>query len=203
MTVPPTRSIMLATEGSDDLAVAERLVLHAGFEVGLGPGQHDGAPALDAALPAYCKAAAHGPWLVLRDLDRGECALGLVHEIAPRRPPTMLLRIVVRAIQSWFFADPESLAQYLAIAVSKVPRDPDSDSWPKRTMVGLARRSRSKDVKLDMVPPEGAKRYYGAAYTSRMVAYARHHWRPDVARRKSASLDRAVRALQRLRSAEE
>lgn len=191
-------AIALATEGSDDLAVARRLVEHAGHLIGPGPGEHGGAANLDQALPGYYRAAAHLPWLVLRDLDQAPCAPGLVTELAPHRPPALLLRVAVRAIESWFFADPDSLGEYLAIAPSKVPRSPDEDPWPKRTMVDLARRSRSKAIRVDMVPAEGARRYYGAGYGARMVEYAETKWRPERARRLSPSLDRALRALESL-----
>lgn len=153
---------------------------------------------LDAALPGYCRVAEHMPWLVLRDLDTEDCAPALRDRLAPHRPPRMLLRIAVRAIEAWFFADPETLAAFLGVASSKVPRDPDAAPWPKRTMVDLARRSRRRDLKLDMVPAEGAKRYYGPAYTARMVEYAQEHWRPKVARSRSQSLARAIAALEGL-----
>lgn len=150
---------------------------------------------LDAALPGYCRVAEHMPWLVLRDLDTEVCAPALIERLAPHRPPRMLLRVAVRAIESWFFADPETLAAFLGVAANKVPRDPDAEPWPKRAMVELARRSRRRDVKLDMVPAEGAKRYYGPAYTARMIEYASDHWRPSVARARSKSLARTIAAL--------
>lgn len=190
----------LATEGSDDLVVARRLVEFTGHSVGPGPGAHDGAPALDAALPGYRKAAQHVPWFVLRDLDQHVCAPGLVERIAPHRPPQMLVRIVVRAIESWFFADAESLAMFLSVPRSKVPRNPDEDPWPKRSMVNLARLSRSREIRRDMVPSEGSQRYYGAGYAACMVEYAERHWRPEIARTVSPSLERAIKALERLRT---
>lgn len=110
----------------------------------------------------------------------------------------MLLRVPVRAIEAWFFADPETLAAFLGVATTKVPRDPDAAPWPKRAMVDLARRSRRRDMKLDMVPAAGAKRYYGPAYTARMVEYATIHWEPTVARSRSPSLARAIAALEGL-----
>ena len=191
-------SIAVATEGADDLVVGRRLVEMVGCVVGPSPGDHQGHGALDAALPAYCRAAAHMPWLVLRDLDDEACAPALLERLAPKRPAQMVLRVAERAIESWFFADRETLAQFLGVAASKVPRDPDGEQWPKRAMVNLARRSRLRDVRLDMVPAEGSKRYYGPAYTARMVEYAEQLWRPDVARRASPSLHRAIAALERL-----
>ncbi|MBK7195603.1 MAG: hypothetical protein IPH80_24220 [Myxococcales bacterium] len=188
-------AITLATEGADDLVVARRLVELAGHTVAPGPGEHQGHGMLDAALPGYCRVAEHMPWLVLRDLDTEVCAPALIERLAPHRPPRMLLRVAVRAIESWFFADPETLAAFLGVAANKVPRDPDAEPWPKRAMVELARRSRRRDVKLDMVPAEGAKRYYGPAYTARMIEYASDHWRPSVARARSKSLARTIAAL--------
>lgn len=188
--------VAIATEGNDDLVVARRLVRLAGHIVGAGPGAHDGAAALDAALPGYTKTALHLPWFVLRDLDQHACAPALIAQLAPHRPPRMLLRIAVRSIESWFFADPDTLASFLGVAKSKLPRRPDEDAWPKRTMVNLARSSRSPTIRRDMVPTEGSRRYYGPAYSSRLVEYAENHWRPEIARQRSSSLERAMCALE-------
>ena len=190
--------IALATEGNDDLAAAERLVELTGHSVGRGPGSHSGHGELDKALPAYARAARHRPWLVLRDLDREVCPPALIARLVPEHPAGLLLRIPVRAVESWFFADPEALAAYLAVAVARIPRDADGEEWPKQTMVNLARASRDKRVVADMVPAPGDRRIAGPAYSARLVDFARGHWRPDVARKASPSLARAIRALTQL-----
>lgn len=190
--------IALTTEGNDDLAVAERLVTMTGHAVGSGPGSHSGHGQLDLALPAYARAARHRPWLVLRDLDHHECAPTLIRRLVPENPPGLLLRVPVRAIESWFFADSETLAEYLSIAVTKVPRDAENEVWPKQAMVNLARASRDKRVVADMVPAAGDRRVAGPAYSARLVDFARDHWRPEVARVRSPSLERAIQALRGL-----
>lgn len=45
----------------------------------------------------------------------------------------------------------------------------------------------------------GASRRAGPGYEGRLIEYGVKHWRADVARARSSSLDRAVKALERLR----
>jgi hypothetical protein len=83
-------AIVIATEGNDDFAVASRMVEAAGHIVApASPGEHGGHGALDGALAGYARAAAHAPWMVLRDLDRAACAPELVNLLAAWRPPML------------------------------------------------------------------------------------------------------------------
>ena len=97
-------------------------------------------------------------------------------------------------------ADAERLAAFIGVARNKVPADPERLDHPKRTMVNLARLSRRRDVRRDMVPRRGSGRIEGPAYTSRLIEYAADRWRPDVAAPHADSLRRAVACLQRLGS---
>lgn len=65
-------------------------------------------------------------------------------------------------------------------------------------MVNLARRSRRKSVREDMVPGDKSSRRVGPAYTGRLIEYAATEWRPAVAARRSESLRRAIDCLRRL-----
>ena len=61
---------------------------------------------------------------------------------------------------------------------------------PKLTLVNIARTSRRRDIRADMVPREGSGRAVGPAYTSRVIEYSQGPWRPHVAARYSDSLAR-------------
>ena len=95
-------------------------------------------------------------------------------------------------------ADSETLAPFLGVARGFVPSDPESLVRPKEAMVNLGRRSRKGAIRKDMVPRRGSGRAVGPAYTSRLIEFASTEWRPAVAAKRSESLKRAIRCLQRL-----
>jgi hypothetical protein len=195
--LPP---IKIVAEGDTDFPVARAVVKLAG----LTPGDEidcGGKTKLDAKLPGYNAAAAHGPWLVLRDLDHDEtCAGRLVTRLVKEPGRFLCLRIAVRAVETWLMADAERLASFIHVPKTRIPHEPDKLDDPKVTLVNIARGSRKPDIVRDMVPREGASRKIGPGYEGRISDFAQEHWRADVARASSPSLDRCIRALERLRS---
>lgn len=164
--------LTLATEGFDDDAVARKICASLGISVGHSyPAR--GKSKLDPKIRAYNQAAAFAPWLVLRDLDAdAPCPGALCRQLVENPADQMVLRIPVRAIESWLLADAGSMAAFLEIALSLLPGDPETLSNPKRELVNLARRSRSKNIRISMVPPEGFSVSIGPEYTTRLVEYA-------------------------------
>jgi hypothetical protein len=194
----PAVFITIAVEGPTDEAIARCLAGHVGLEVAAVYGRQ-GKPRLVKQLPAYCKAAAQAPWLILLDLDsEAECAPELLERICPQRPPKLCCRLAVRAAEAWLLADAERLAQFLRVSETLMPRNPDSLQDPKEEMVNLARRSRSRSIREGMSPRPRSGRRVGPEYTSWIIAYVRSHWQVASAVSRSDSLARAVRCLERL-----
>lgn len=84
--------ILLATEGLDDEAVAKKIcaVLNIPVSASYPAG---GKTRLDPKLPSYNRAAAHAPWLVLRDLDAdAPCPSQLCGRLIAEKAPALLLR---------------------------------------------------------------------------------------------------------------
>lgn len=92
-------------------------------------------------------------------------------------------------------ADAESIARYLGVSSSRVPGDPEGLDDPKGAMVNLARHSRRKSVREDMIPGEKSRRRVGPAYPGRLIEYTTTKWRPDIAAQRSESLQRAINCL--------
>ena len=193
--------VLVATEAAGEgtnLQVCN-IIRHVGGHPGTVYGKN-GKPFLRDRIGGYNNAAHHAPWIVLVDLDReGECAPS-VREAWLRRPAPRMCFRVVRAIEAWLMADADRLAAFMGFARNKVPVAPERLDHPKQTMVNLARMSRRRDVRQDMVPRQGSGRSEGPAYTSRLIEYATDRWRPDVAALRAHSLRRAVACLQRLSS---
>lgn len=79
-----------------------------------------------------------------------------------------------------------------------MPANPEGLEFPKQAMVNLARRSRRRDIRLDMAPHDGSGRTEGPAYASRMIEFATDRWRPEVAAAHADSLRRAIDRLRQL-----
>jgi hypothetical protein len=189
--------IQAAVEGISDEVVVRRLIAHVGAEPGTVYGKR-GKPHLRIRIAGYNNAARHAPWLVVVDLDNEMvCAPALRSAWVPSPAARLCFRVAVRAVEAWLMADADTLASFLRVAPARIPADPDAHPVPKRLMIDLARASRSRAIKEDMVPRPGSGRAVGPAYTSRIIEYASSHWRPDEAARRSDSLRRAIACLKR------
>lgn len=134
--------------------------------------------------------------LALADMDRPlGCPLGRVRELSGGLAiaPNLLIRIAVLEIESWIMADREGLAEWLGIAASAVPLRPERVQDPKRALVQLAARSRNRGLREAIVPRRGLGSHrVGPFYNDAVGEFVAHLWDPDVARRYSGSLERAV-----------
>lgn len=189
--------VSTVVEGPTDAAIVTRIVQLAGLQVGtIYPqgGKHH----LDRRLAGYNNAAKFGPWLVVRDLNGdAPCAPALVDRILPAPGRFMILRIAVRAAEAWLLADREGIARFLAIASERIAVSPEDLVDPKRELVNLARGSRRRSIRDDMVPQEGTTGRVGPGYPGRIMEFARDSWRPEVAAQQSPSLARCIAALAR------
>lgn len=196
--MPELAIISIAVEGAVDEAVMRRLVSHAGGRTGSVYGRN-GKTALRERINGYNQAARHAPWVVLVDLDNdADCAPPIRDEWVPEPAVNFCFRVAVREIEAWLMADAQSLSRYLSVESGKIFAEPEKLERPKEAMVNLARGSRRKDIRVDMVPREKSGRRVGPAYASRLIEYVRAHWRPDVAAKRSESLQRAIHCLQKL-----
>ncbi len=201
MPTPTPVVITGAVEGALDEAVLTRLVNQLGGTLGVVYGRNGKSTVL-RRLRGYNQAARFSPWVVLIDLDEdAQCAPPYRAAVLPHTASLMCFRIAVREIEAWLLADRGRLAEFLGVAGSRVPAHPETIHDPKRTMVDLARRSRRRDIREDMVPRPGSGRAVGPAYTSRLIEFVAgspRGWRPEVAAGSSDSLARCLRSLRRL-----
>ena len=194
------QAICVATEGLIDTAVVRRICRESELEIAAVHGEN-GKDRLDGALAGYNAAARHGTWLVLRDLDTdADCAPSLRTRLLAAPAPGMVFRIAVREIETWLMADPHSFAQYFSIPASRVAAAPESIHRPKEYLVNLARRSRSRTIRDDVVPREGSKARVGPGYAGRMIEFASTVWSPHEASARSDSLKRCLDRLSHLRT---
>jgi hypothetical protein len=193
--MPEPVKISAAVEGPVDEAVVRKLIACAGGRVGTVYGKN-GKDALRKKINAYNNAAMRAPWVVLVDLNNdADCAPPFRASWLPQPAPLLCFRVAVRQVEAWLLADADTLAKYLRVPRSAIPRDPETLANAKTEMVNLARRSKRRDIRTDMVPREGSGRDVGPAYTSRLIEYVEKAWRPREAAQRSDSLRRAIECL--------
>lgn len=190
--------INLLVEGDTDEAIVRRILEYVGLPCGNVYGKK-GKGDLKKRLPNYNQAARFSPWLVVVDMDqKADCAPEFVRDILPRSAEQMHLRVAVQAIEAWLMADAQHLAAFLGIPTAKVPVNPDAETDPKTTLVNLARRSRYRTIREDMVPRQDSGPKVGPGYPGRLIEFvlaAKRSWRPEIAEQNSDSLRRCIAAL--------
>lgn len=190
-----------AVEGIADEALLARLADH----VGAAPARVYGKKGKDflrVRCTGYNRAAVHQRWVILVDLDQDyECAPLLCRAWLPQPAGGMCFCVAVRAVETWLLADRERMAAFLGVRARAIPENPEASADPKRLLVELARQSRRRDIRLDMVPRPESGRSVGPAYTSRLIEFIsspESGWRPDVAAQSCDSLNRCLDRLRRL-----
>jgi len=156
---------------------------------------------LISALPKYNAAAAHYPWLAIRDLDQdAECAPTLRIRNLPILSDLMCFRIAVREAEVWLMADREAFADALGVSLARISTQPEALADPKLTIVNLARHSRKKAVKVGLVPEQDAGISIGPEYAAWIIDFAQNRWSPAraVASADVPSLAKTLRAVERL-----
>jgi hypothetical protein len=188
-------------EGDLDEAVLHRIVRQAELSLVNVYGRK-GKASLLREIRGYNAAAHHALWVVLVDLDNDcQCAPPCVQSWLPDPAPNMCFRLVVRSVEAWLLADRDRIAEFLGVRPAQVPRDPDALDDPKRALINLARRSRRRALRAEIVPREGSGRSVGPLYTTRLIEFIQDEaagWRVDHALGFSDSLRRCVEHLRRL-----
>jgi len=198
--------VHLIPEGRLEETAARRIIEHCGHSLGrvFNP---QGAPYLKDNVHRY-RSLARGAEavLVLTDFmdSRAACPPLAVQQYllrhVPNPPQQFLLRFAVRELESWMLADRIGFAAFFHVAQGRIPGRPEEEVDPKRTVVNLARRSRSEDIRREMVPGERHGGVVGPGYTALMQEYARDQWDIDRARLAAPSLDRCLLRVMALRA---
>lgn len=201
--MPAIKPIVIssAVKGVIDEAVVKRLIVEAGGEIGPIYGKR-GKSLLRQRVNGYNNAAHYHPWIVLVDMNQeADCPPPLKALWLPKPGQFMCFRIAVREIEAWLLADRECFASFFKVRISDVPTNPELLDDPKEAVIELSRRSRNRDIRLDMVPRPGSGRKIGTAYVSRLIEFVsdtQRGWRPERAAQSSDSLNRSLTRIREL-----
>jgi hypothetical protein len=142
------------------------------------------------------RAAAGANYLVLTDLDTGQCAAALLRDWLPQpRHRNLLFRVAVREVEAWLLADRAEFASFLGVVERRIPQDAEQMDDPKAHLIALARRSRYRRVREDLVPAVGTTAKQGPGYNSRLAEFVDSRWDPHRAGQRSNSLRRLIERL--------
>ncbi len=137
------------------------------------------------------------PVLCVADTDGG-CAMRLRRDWLPNFvPSTFFLRLAVTESESWLLADADGFARFLDVASNRMPNRPDDLADPKRTVLTLARRSRRREIRQEVVSSRDPSKP-GSGYNLHLSNFVMNHWSPDVAARASHSLAKAIHRLREI-----
>ena len=190
--------ISAAVEGLVDEAVVRSLIAQAGGQTGSVYGKN-GKPELRQKIEGYANAARFAPWIVLVDLNGdADCAPSILSEWLPKPKPNLCFRVAVREVEAWLIADAATFSRFFGVKLNDIPSKPEELEHPKDRVVELARRSRKRAIRRDMVPRSGSGRRVGPAYASRLIEYIDEHWDPAAAAGRSESLGRAIACIEQL-----
>lgn len=147
------------------------------------------------ALPRYLQQAQYvQPVLCVADTDR-KCPVELLKEWLPHGSvPSFLFRLAVSEAESWLLSDRESFAEFLGIPVRNLPADPDNLPDAKREVLRLARLSRNREVRNEVVSMLDPNKQ-GAGYNLHLCDFVQRRWKAVHASHRSRSLSKAVQRL--------
>ncbi len=192
-----SQGLYCVCEGITDEAVLRRMLQWAG-----GPGatvhSTSGKARLFRSMTGYVNLSRRQPCFVLVDLDREECAPAALRSLSVTPGEGLCVRFAVRAVESWLMADREGFAKFLGVGTNRLPMAPDTVEDPVAAVLSVARRSRWRWVREDLLPRPGSGRKRGPGYASRLIEFTTRHWNVDEARRHSPSLEGALACLQRI-----
>lgn len=183
-------------EGEIDEIIALRIISNSGHDIGVGYGKR-GIGYIQNKIQNFNQTAQSVFYLVLVDFmdTKLECPPQVVSRWLPHKNNLMFFRVVVREIESWVLADRENLATFLNVNIELMPINPESELDPKRKLVNIARKSRSKRIRDALVPDQDSTAQVGKLYTSEMKRFVSNFWNIDTARKNSPSLDKCLKRL--------
>jgi hypothetical protein len=119
-------------------------------------------------------------------------------DTVPNPAPSFLFRFAVNELESWLMADRQGLADFLSVPAGKIPREPELEEFPKRTLVNIARRSRKTGIKNGIAPPPGHAASVGPDYTALLREFIVKRWNIEAAMTCAPSLERCALRLREL-----
>ena len=142
--------------------ILRKAVQHCGSNVG-NCYKKNGCAYIDGKIRAFNNASKYSPFIVIRDLDKYDCAPMLIKTLIANKNNNLILRIAVRESETWLLADKKNFSKYLGISENSIPDDVENIRNPKEYLIDIARKAK-KSIREDIVPERGTIAKYGKNY---------------------------------------
>jgi hypothetical protein len=195
------RNVILAVEDQLSEIVTIRILNHFGIGIIQTLGLKGNNYLKDKTLNLN-RTAKKLPVSMLNDLDsQKQCPPDLINSwLTEKQNPYFFFRIAVMEVESWVMADRKGFADFLSIPVNRIPQDTDSIEQPKEFLISLARLSRKKRLREDLIPAAGATSKVGPSYNPCLGEFMRTKWDIEAAFAVSGSLLRIIKRLQQFKA---
>lgn len=151
---------------------------------------------LKSNIKGFNQASVVSPFFMLTDLDNYTCPPALKKDwINFPLYSNFIFRIAVREVEAWLLSDIEGLSEFLKVSPVNFPVFPENEIDPKSTLIQLARRSRIRRIREDLVPiNENAA--VGPNYNGCLTEFVYNNWNIETALTRSKSLLKAFKILE-------
>lgn len=150
---------------------------------------------LKTNIKGFNQASIVNPHFMLTDLDNYDCPVVLKKDwIDFELKSNFIFRIAVREVESWLLADRQGLAKFLNVSLTNFPLNPDLELDPKNTLIQLAKRSKKREIREDIVPIN-KNASIGPNYNGCLTEFVFKNWSIDNAVLQSGSLRRTYEKL--------
>ncbi|MBN2007898.1 hypothetical protein JW960_00985 [candidate division KSB1 bacterium] len=186
--------IDVLVEGPTDEIVAKKLVMNSGHEFGIAFGKK-GHNYLQNKISGFNVRARFGnPILLLVDFmdTKLDCPPDVITSWLPDRCDKLFFRVVIRELESWLLADREGIANFLSISKDVVPQNPEALHDPKQELINLARRSRRKIRREEIVPQANVSSVVGPGYVAAIEEFVEEYWNIEAAMERAPSLMKCI-----------
>jgi hypothetical protein len=196
------RPWLVLTEGKLEVPAINRLFSEVGADVGgLQPLIAGSNEQFWEKARRFNRAAKSGIGVVVGLVDQenpAACAPMLLHEgLGENKVDSFVLRVAERMLEDWLLADVEGFARFVGVARKVVEKEAGNTLiHPKVRIVNLARRSRTREIREDLVPELNSRGLVGRGYTLQMERFITEYWNPRRAASRNDSLERAITALE-------
>jgi hypothetical protein len=187
-----SKELVIVVEDKAHSSVIERVVrdYSPGYSIGTIHGNR-GSKYIKKNLKAFNNASKFSKYIVLTDLDNKDCPVELKRDwFTFTQNKNLLFRVAVREVETWLLADRTNFARYLGVTADRIQIDVEGISDPKQFIINLAKRSRLKKIKQDIVPVGSAK--VGPNYNTSISKFIYDKWNIELAKAHSESLRRFV-----------
>lgn len=185
--------------GEDDLccALGQQLLAQVlpEWTLSRAPINTRGVTKLRPEIPRYMEQSRHiQPVLCIADTDNA-CPVEWLEKWVPNGcPREFFLRLAVPESESWVLADRHGVSDFFKLSVAQTHADPEQLPDPKREVLRLAKRSKVRQIREEMVSMLDSNKQ-GTGYNVHLGTFVRQTWNARRAAERSSSLRRAIHRL--------